>query len=487
MPTPQSHDVALLPSDIFWMIMTYLEPSEIVRCRRVSRAWNEAFSNPSILLPLLKRHFPWTKEVKSINTESNNQHQSNGLSLFDKVASRYMYLERGKPRSIQKYRLCNNFGRTEKREWYEVQPWESHSASSRALVERPFPEARWTVENNLIVFPSAEHEVLVLMDLETDRKFMVPFIICGNIIRRIRLEKRLLVIEWADPKAFHWLNDSDGVHRHFASSFDVTKGVNDSWSITPRNEWKIMFLGHPLSERDRFFSAHSNTHYVIYIWQPNRSLYTADEDAPIESLFVWDISKTSSYRPSLDPAGRNAPDDAPCIVSRFGFQDLEFFGVRQRGYPNFQRLEITKNSQAIEITENFGSRPEGGLPHAITTSIPLTGYGPHWRRDRQRALPPYWGNSSLHSEFMSPDDFSEDFWSRAISQVTDGDHLRFVLHFQQMLRMGKRVTDLIIWIPWSKVTIENVDFTGQGKLAGCEKYLLGENKSRELVIYRFDR
>src|SRR5699024_8326598 len=157
-----------------------------------------------------------------------------------------------------------------------------------------------------------------------------------------------------------WLNDSDGVHRHFASSFDVEEDSTGGWRVIPRNEWKIMFLGHPLSERDRFFSSHSKTHYVIYIWQPNRSLYTADDDAPIESLMVWNISQPSSYRPSLDPTGClrvPSQDTGPEQVTRLGFRELGFFSVRQRGLPAIQRLEVTDDALAIEITETICTGP----------------------------------------------------------------------------------------------------------------------------------
>lgn len=493
-----SHDVAFLPRELFWMILAYLEPCELVRCRRVSRAWNEAFSNPAILLALLKKDFPWTEEVKSLGLGASAEEQNQSRRLFDQVASRYDHLERGKPRSIQRYRLCGDFGSSGEREWYQVQPWESHSSHMRRFIDRQFSEALWTFENGLLVYPSADHQFLVLMDLETDRQFMVPFIIRGKVVRRVRLQKRLLVVEWAEPTAFHWLNDSDGVHRHFASSFDVTRSENQGWNIVPRNEWKIMFLGHPLSERDRFFSSHSNTHYVIYIWQPNRSLYTADEDAPIESLFVWDISKPSSYRPSLDPTGRlrdDSPDDSPSIVARFGFRDLEFVDIRQRGCPSIQRLEITDDAQAVEITENICIRPEDqppepfGFPQPIVTSIPLVGNGPHWRRDFEGILPPYRGNCSMQAESMRSEGFiMTDPWFGVISQVTVLEpDLGFCLHFDPWTWIQDQIVYLTIQTPRSRVTCENWDFVGRGKLAGCEKYLVGENCNRELVIYRFDR
>ncbi len=50
--------------------------------------------------------------------------------------------------------------------------------------------------------------------------------------------------------------------------------------------------------------AHTATHYAVYFWQPNRSLY---QDDPIEQLAVWDISSPSPYRPSEDPTGDPRP------------------------------------------------------------------------------------------------------------------------------------------------------------------------------------
>lgn len=381
---PSHHDPAFLPRDLFWIVVGYLAPADLVRCRRVSRAWNEAFGNPDILIPLLKTHFSWTQEAKDFQSGSSETEDCNVRQLFDQVASRYHYLERGEPRSVQKYRLCDDNGSSGEREWFQVQPWERHASQIDERLDYKFPEAMWTHEEGLLVYPSAVHQCLVLMDLSNDRHFMVPFIIRGKVVRRVRLQKRLLVVEWAEPKAFHWLNESEGVHRHFASSFDVAKSADGGWSIAPRNEWKIMFLGHPLSERDRFYSSHSNTRYVIYLWQPNRSLYTADEDAPIESMIVWDISKPSLYRPSIDPTrSQTGPEveQAPSIVARFGFQDLESFRIRQRGWPSLQRLNLTDDGQAIEFTESEPADLWRQLyPGARSTIIPLVGNGPLGKR-----------------------------------------------------------------------------------------------------------
>ncbi|KAJ5278604.1 hypothetical protein N7478_003976 [Penicillium angulare] len=497
-----SCDLAFLPRDIFWLIACYLAPRDLVCCRRVSQPWREAFGNPAILVPLMKKHFPWTQEVKDLRASSTELDDHHIRHLFDQVTARYFYLERGKPRSIQKHRLCDDFGGAGDREWFQVQPWESHASHVRQFVDRQFSEALWTHDEGLLVYPSADHQCLVLMDMSNDRHFMVPLIIRGKVIRRVRLQMRLLVVEWAETKAFHWLNDSDGVHRHFASSFDVTPNSDAGWTVAPRNEWKIMFLGHPLSERDRFFSAHTDTYYVIYIWQPNRSLYTADDDAPIESLFVWDISKSSSYRPSLDPMGRQTGpdvDESPSIVTRFGFRDLEFFGVRQRGCPSIQQLEVTDDGQAVVITENLNTwlttSDPLGLPMTIRTTIPLQGHGPHWREESNLILAPYRGNCNLQASPLSAMALFVECWYGIIAQVTDPKAgLSFCLHFDpvQWAENGrdsehKQPIKFSIQTMDSQTTTDNLDFTGRGKINGCEHYVVGENRNRELVIYRFDR
>ncbi|KAJ5688629.1 hypothetical protein N7462_003021 [Penicillium macrosclerotiorum] len=498
------HDLVFLPRDIFWLVVGYLPLKDVVRCRRVSQAWNEAFGNPAVLSPLLKWHFPWTQEAKDLKASSDPSDTSSVLDpsgstirrAFDQVVARYDHIERGTPRSVQRYPLCDDFGRSGDPEWFQVQSWASHASHPRLDVDRQFSESMWTYEDGLVVFPSAAHQCLVLLDLNSDRQFMVPFVVQGKVTRRVRLQQRVLVVEWAELKAFHWLNESDSVHRHYASSFDVTPKSDNGWSITPRNEWKIMFLGHPLSERDRFFSAHTQTHYVIYIWQPNRSLYTADEDAPIESLFVWDFSKTSSYRPFLDPTGSETGpevDQSPSIVARFGYRELAFFDIRQRGSPSLQHLAVTTDGQAIEVTENTCERRQGA-PETLITSIPLEGNGPHNFSRPHSVLPVYRSNCSFQT--MSSDlDGPVDQFS-ILAQVTNTEaDLRFILHFDHSkveiqdwnTPRARDTINLTIQTSFAHLTIGALDFSGRAKICGSDRYLMGENCKRELVIHRFDR
>jgi hypothetical protein len=140
----------------------------------------------------------------------------------------------------------------------------------------------------------------------------------------------------------------------------------------------------PLNSRDRFFSTHDTQHYALYIWQPNRSAW--GEDEPIESLAVWDISSPSAYRPSQDPAGTHKPaedTEGPKVIMRLSFSDLDFYGVRQRATPVFQRLELDENHVYV-IEENHrwivGEQATYTLPklHEVkTVGIPFV-VGPRW-------------------------------------------------------------------------------------------------------------
>lgn len=498
------HDLPFLPTELFWLILDLLEPRDLVRCRRVSRAWNAALSNTDILLPLFKKHFPWTKEFKGLQTASSGLDNSPGTAAsirhtFDQVVARYDHIHRGTFRSSQRYSLRDDYGHSGELEWFPVQPWEVHGSQYLGEVDRQFGEAMWTYEEGLLVFPPAAHELFVLLDLNSGKTSYVPFLIKGRVVRRVRLQKRVLVVEWAEPKAFHWLNESDGVHRHFASSFDVTPSVevDGGWKIVPRNEWKIMFLGHPLSERDRFFSSHTKTHYVIYIWQPNRSLYTADEDAPIESLFVWDISKKSDYRPSLDPTGsQTGPevDLSPSIVARFGYQELEFFDARQRGFPLIQQLEVSEDGQTVYITENariFGDDEAEveGSSQTIIVGIPVTGIGPYVRLCPDYILTVYRSNDNFQQMPLFEYGSLYYTWHSIIAQIIDPDSgLIFRLHFKDNEAAGDQdQVYLTIQTRQKLITQKALPFGGRAKICGCDKYLIGETRNRELVIYRFDQ
>lgn len=492
--------VPFLPRDLFLIVLGYLDLEDIIRCRRVSKTWCNAFGRPINLIPLLQQRFRHAREVRKLqgggvfdHADLSSEDAREWRKVFDRLAARYCHLARGTPRLVRRFKLCQD-RQDGSRQWFPVQPFNVHASNYwEAMFDLRFPHAFWTYEDGLLVYPDAQHSALLLMDVEADATFMVPFAISDRIIRRLRLQDRLLVIEWAESDPFHWVNESDQVHRHYATSFVIERTAK-GWKVDPWNEWKIMFLGHPLGDRDRFFSSHNRRYYVIYSWQPNRSLYTADEDAPIESMVVWDISQRTSYRPSLDPQGsvRDAlPSYGPSIVARFSFRELDFYSVRQRGCPSIVRLDIDRTG-SIEITDNTFSRfasPGDGESRwkskVQTTSIPFTGYGPCWQRDANVSFPPYRGNCELEAAPLTRG-YS---WYRCLCEVTDPlAQVSFSLQIKGEDPDDFRELELIIRTPVSEATmspmgISEIAFTG--KISGDERFVIGENSHSELVIFLF--
>ncbi|QSS56850.1 F-box domain-containing protein [Histoplasma capsulatum var. duboisii H88] len=508
---PRGFEITSLPQDIFLMILSYLCYIDVTHCRRVSRSWNAAFGNPFNLYTFLKWTFPFAREVRRYHQEKllDNEHgipphDNYWRELFDNISARYFHLHVGRPQSIERYKIWPNYTqniRTGSR-LFPVPPWEAHSSHSMSKPDRVFDDCFWTYESGLIAFVSYDDMCILLLDLETSKTFPVPFDIVHRVIRRIRLQHRLLVIEWAEADAFHWLNSLDSVHRHFASSFDIS-AVSPSvgWDVTFRNEWKIMFLGHPLSDRDRFYSSHNETHYVLYTWQPNRSLYTADEDAPIESLFVWNISEPSDYKPSADPSSLHKPSSScPFVVAKFNFRDLDFYSVRQRGAPKMIRLDINSETNVLDITECTGPGCEidpintSSYPSAQITSIPFLSHGPSWRRALEFPIPPYRGNTSMYNRPFLRGSY---LWPATISEAIDEEaQVLFSLQTSILNHEDCESTQHLqvkIQAPHSDNRYSVLEprllheIAFKGFIQGDERIIIGENDMQELVILRFDR
>jgi hypothetical protein len=489
------------------MILAHLDPVDTVRCRRVSRAWSNAFGNPANLIPILKWTYPRAREVRKLLSDGAFDHPETAFeqgfhhwrTVYDQVTSRYHRLGQGRPRSIQKFDMHVS-GDQDRPGWrfFSVPPWDVHSSHYTNRIDHVFEQAFWTYEDGLVVYPDENDRAMTLLDLETEHKFMVPFVMMEKVIRRVRLKDRLLVIEWAELDAFHWLNERDSVHRHFATSFDVHR-CGRGWDIVLRNEWKIMFLGHPLGERDRFFSTHSQKHYAIYIWQPNRSLYTADEDAPIESLSIWDISKKSPYRASEDPTGRikdTGGDPGPSIVARFTFRELGFYAVRQRGIPKIMRLDVDSESHTIDITEvqcvrNADWNCLNYTCSVQKTAIPFVGHGPCWRRDDNTVYPPYRGNCTMEiAPLTAPATFH---WFLTVCEATDWSaQVSYCLSYFGTGDSSDNnpIASLVVSIhtPRSISTVSgdvSSQITCRGQICGDERFVVGQNYYGQLVVLRF--
>ncbi|KAK3695009.1 hypothetical protein B0T22DRAFT_89723 [Podospora appendiculata] len=461
-------DITDLPRDLFILIVLHLPPLTLVRCRSVSRQWHAAFTSDDISLLLLRWNFPRCREMRlavaaaaardasssspspSSSSPGSSPHQTglpNNLnvelecialerpdwsSTFAAVARRYHLLRHAKPHAIEKLELARFDPDGEQPSLFSfrgVAPWNRFLRVDEKTANFHYPDPTWwySQQDGVLVYPAeiraglrddqSEGYVYQLLDLSTGIQVDVPFDVRQKHIRRVRLAESVLIFEWAEALPYHQLNDREVVHRHFVTAFDIVRKASASvpsleagsrcpwtWKVEFRSEWKLHFLGLPLNRSDRFFSAHTATHYAVYFWQPNRSLY---QDDPIEQLAVWDISSPSPYRPSEDPNGDRRPPisrtpsprtglwhgtngpsnetvtlstDAttestsdsksslatatagPQVIRRMAWRELDFYGLRQRATPQLRNLALDgQNLYVIEEEHKWADGQHSSL------------------------------------------------------------------------------------------------------------------------------
>lgn len=507
-----------LPQDVFLLILEDLEAWDVLNCQKVSSSWRTAFSKPEYLRVVLQRYHQ-AKELRSLPRDNlffhaSEQPQVDWRTLFRSVANRYKHLSQGKARKILKYPMAplEQLG-----DWFPVGQWDYHESQPggrlyyetaaihlNRIGSKPylFRPTLWTYDDGLLVYAPAQcieddgfPHILSLLDVATGDRYPVPFDIRGKIIRNLRLSDATLVVEWAEKDPFHNLNAMEQVNRHFANCFDVKRKGTD-WTITWRSEWKMHFLGLPPNYHDRFFSTHNSNHYAVYFWQPNRSMYTGDEELPIESLSVWDISVPSKYQPSTDPSGkfRPAEKDGPFIVSRFSFTDMDFMGIRQHASVALMSIHIHSESHSLIVRENAAVPGEGyfdpaeRLWCAKTTMFPFYGMGPRLVREWDGNLPPYRGHCSMESA-----DVEEiDHWLLPIMDVYDEQaDVRLSLVetcFRSQSLENRLIARVKVGLASDWVSLDD-DLTrivgGMGRIAGDERWIIGQNERMELVVVEF--
>ncbi|KAK4236906.1 hypothetical protein C8A03DRAFT_35178 [Achaetomium macrosporum] len=454
-------DIAELPQDLFLLVISYLSPRTCVRCRAVSRRWHAAFTSELVSQLLLRWNFPRCREIRlgaaaaasipllsatlprNVKAELVDvaQHQRDWSLTFAEVARRYFHLGQAQPRVVEKLETAvkseeNGSGVS----FWGVAPWNRFLRLNNQTSSFHYPDPVWwySQEDGVLVYPAAvdtghavpsssydDGHVYHIVDLSTGQRVPVPFDVRSKHIRRVRLAQGVLIFEWAEELPYHQLNTREVVHRHFVTAFDAIRkpsGVasGQRWTIEFRSEWKLHFLGLPLNFSDRFFSAHTATHYAVYFWQPNRSLY---QDDPIEQLAVWDISSPSPYRPSQDPRGQerpiqsstltlptglwsghnnnpevgrlNAPEGSgsdsegprkaslvtatagPQVIRRMAWRELDFYGLRQRATPQLRCLALDdRNLYVIEEEHRWAEGQHSSLNpprvHLVrSTGIPI--------------------------------------------------------------------------------------------------------------------
>ena len=531
-------DLPDLPTDLFLMITRYLDPIDFIRYRLVSKSWHREFTDESFLREILVREYGKARDVRALlklevkNIEKRpsgddfDQFQDVWRKTFDRVQARKLALKSGKPRSVTKLDLRNgltNLLRSQtgiRDHRVPVFPWDRYRKSSRGgtihenvwqeeLVPTDLLETEWTYDSGLLVYADVfEIQSYVLLDVEQDTMSIVPFDIKDRIVRRIRLKHGLLVFEWAEKEAYHKLNEHEDVHRHYVTAFDVKSGKDSfpwltQWEITFRSEWKLHYLGFPLSAQDRWLSDHSTTHYAVYIWQMNRSAW--GENEPIESLLIWDISQPSSHLPSDDKSGGSQVPVAPRLVKKLSYLDLDVLTLRQRDTPFLRKIALDGNTCLYffeegcnrEMGSHVGYGYEAGRrnPRDVVweriIGIPVLGHGPRWE-DRLGKDSTDHGDWQ-HADFRSPGSLMP---MRATCWRYDGmgigirnqivqDDLADIKYFVIQRTIGFPeiwVSDLGSWC--TEIDLQGINW-GWSAIDGDERHLIIQS-DEELHILHFD-
>lgn len=416
-------DLTDLPTDVFLIVANFFDARDIVRCRSVSKRWHREFNDGPFLRDILVRYYSRAREVRSLLTKESSELElpqnknSNEVPIswkntFDKVVARYFALKSGTPWSSTKLKLHL----PPKDPWanhtlignqYPIGRWSRYVAPGLTLplrtrdlqeechVPTDLEETEWTYDAGLLAYYDLDVHAYVLLDIESNTTSIVPFSVKDQVVRRLRLKYSLLIVEWAERCPYHKLNEDEDVHRHFATAYDVLPAPKTfpwlpKWNATFRNEWKLHYLGFPLTPWDRWLSTHSPTHYAVYIWQPNRSSW--GEDQPIESLLIWDISQPSPYRPSQDPTGESHSSLGPPLVKKLSYLDLDGLTIRQRDAPPLRKIELDEGSVYfieegcdLERGMHVFYRPVSRRLHQYwerIVGIPIIGSGPRWEDKR---------------------------------------------------------------------------------------------------------
>ena len=530
-------DLPDLPTDVFLMVTRSLDPIDLVRCRLVSKSWHTQFMDESFLREILVREYAYAPEVRALQkfevenipdepyVDDLGQVRDVWRDAFDRILARKLAIRSGRPRSVTKLDLRSGFSILGKQAGFpdirfSVVPWDRYQKSRRdrtasenvwqgSRVPTDLSETEWTYDSGLLVYADTiEIQSYILLDIEQDTMSIVPFDIKDRIVRRVRLKHNLLIFEWAEKESYHRLNELEDVHRHYVTAFDVTSRKDSfpwltQWKITFRSEWKLHYLGFPLSAQDCWFSDHSTTHYVVYFWQMNRSAW--GENEPIESLLIWDISQPPSHRPSDHYSGGSQVPTAPPLVKKLSYLDLDFLTIRQRDTPFLRKIALDGNACVYFFEEGCvrelglhvgygyeaGRRNPGDVVWERIIGIPVLGHGPRWE-DRH-------GKDSTssaerqHANFKVPDSsmpIRATCWryagmGKGIRNQIVRDELAGIAYFVIQRTIG----DPEIWVSdsdswYAEVHLQRIKWRWNA-IDGDERHLIIQS-DEELHILHFD-
>ena len=224
-------NITNLPNDLFLLIIAYLSPLDLISNRRVSKQFYATFTDADLNRHALREHYPRAREVR----KSADEGQVDWASTFAKVAARYHCLKAGEPRSIEKFALGKSLVVPSWAKSYPVSPWQRHLQFEKRTAQFHYSDPLWTYGDGILIFPSAEFQRYTLYDLGCRSFSEIELKSEDMIVRRIRLSENVLVVEWCEQEAYHQLNESELVHRHFATAYDIIRDAQTGqWSTVLR-------------------------------------------------------------------------------------------------------------------------------------------------------------------------------------------------------------------------------------------------------------
>ena len=457
------HGLPALPADLFLIIICFLDPIDIVRCRRVSTLWNDAFTNPQFLRAALVSHHGRARDVRRLKESGeldvpldtgDEETRIRWIRNFDRVSSRYHSLRRGKPQSVTRIDnlrfLSNSF----------------HNMIEDNYIQFEQCESEWTYDSGFLVYADPGIHWYILMDVESSTKSIVPFSLGNRTVRRIRLQHNVLIIEWAAGKYIH-TSSVPRVQLHFVSAFDIIPTAPDfPWlpqrQVVLRSEWKLQSYGCDLYPQHRFFSTHTSTHYAVYILHrheqgPNGGLVT--------SLMIWDIQL-----PRQSSAVTN-PGPGPTLLKIFYWNDLEFYGIRWGAPPSCWNLKLDADTTGMVYFTEIPNRlmhgndivihcPQRPRLHQHIVGIPILGAGPRWEVHKEDNSCPH-----AHSNFIKPQKLWQRFTAPTLRRL--GSFLRCMATLA-VQKVHDEVADISFWsCQWTdeqrewQIWISGTDSTGK--------------------------
>jgi hypothetical protein len=116
-----------------------------------------------------------------------------------------------------------------------VGTWEKYLSFEEKTAPFHYEDPLWTYDNGILVFPSAASKSYALYDLGSSKVHNIDLETDNKILRRMRLKNGVLIVEWSEDDSYHRLNETENVHRHFATAYDMVKDTESgNWRLILR-------------------------------------------------------------------------------------------------------------------------------------------------------------------------------------------------------------------------------------------------------------